>query len=75
MYYLLGVIHDAARALEKAEECYRKAIYIEPHHAEALAHLALLLEARGLTAEARRLRRRALKSVAPTPGPLPDLQF
>jgi chemotaxis protein methyltransferase WspC len=58
-YYLLGLVCDARGEYSRAMECYRKALYLEPAHAEAALHLALLLEKQGETAPARRLRARA----------------
>ena len=43
---------------------YRKTLYLEPTHAEALAHLAALLAARGDLAGARRLQQRAGRGVS-----------
>ena len=42
-YYLLGLTQDAVGDQQRAGECYRKALYLEPNHSEALMHLALLL--------------------------------
>ena len=43
---------------DRAIELYRKALYLEPHHEAALAHLALRLEREGDGAAADRLRER-----------------
>lgn len=45
--YLLGLIRDAGGARTQAAACYRKALYLDPSHREALAHLAALLESEG----------------------------
>jgi chemotaxis protein methyltransferase WspC len=58
-YHLLAVLEDARGEAEAAEAAYRKVLYLEPRHEEALLHLALLLEKRGGEAEAARLRLRA----------------
>lgn len=59
-FYLSGVIREAAGAApDDAAGYYRKALYLEPTHHEALAHLALLLEKAGDKAGAERLRQRA----------------
>lgn len=58
-YYLLGLVHDAAGDLHGAADCYRKVLYLEPMHREALLHLALLSEKRGDTEMGQRLRDRA----------------
>ncbi len=45
--YLLGLIRDAGGDRAQAGACYRKALYLDPGHREALAHLAALLESEG----------------------------
>jgi chemotaxis protein methyltransferase WspC len=55
---LLALIRDAAGNAPEAIELYRKALYLEPHHEAALAHLALRLEREGDGAGADRLRER-----------------
>ena len=57
-HYLLGLIHDGAGHAAAAEKCYRKAIYLDPEHDGALAHLALLMDTQGRAAEAQLLRKR-----------------
>jgi chemotaxis protein methyltransferase WspC len=47
VHYLLGVIYDALGQLEAAETHYRRTVYLDPDHAEALLHLALMAERRG----------------------------
>jgi chemotaxis protein methyltransferase WspC len=47
LFYLMGLIHDASGAAAEAIQCYRKALYLAPNHAESLAHLALLLKSQG----------------------------
>jgi len=55
---LLGLIHEASGNGDCAREFYRKALYLEPGHLEALAHLALLERAAGNRAAASRLESR-----------------
>lgn len=64
--HLLGLIRDATGNHEEAKACYRKTLYLDPDHHEALAHLALLLERQGdkagasiLSSRARRLHQQA----------------
>jgi chemotaxis protein methyltransferase WspC len=57
-YYLLGLVSDAAHEPD-AITFYRKAIYLNPDHYEALAHATAWLEKAGDVAAARTLRRRA----------------
>lgn len=46
-FYLLGLIADARGRGDEATDCYRKALYLEPTHYEALTHLATLLDIAG----------------------------
>jgi chemotaxis protein methyltransferase WspC len=57
-YYLLGLVHDAARNPE-AVDCYRKAVYLDPAHYGALSQLALWSRTQGRQAQALAFRRRA----------------
>ncbi|RKT25592.1 chemotaxis protein methyltransferase WspC [Paraburkholderia sp. RAU2J] len=61
-FYLLGVLADASGDTHLARGQYRKALYLEPQHAEALAHLAALLELEGDRDGARRLMQRATRA-------------
>ena len=56
--YLLGLVKDAGNDPE-AITFYRKALYLDPNHYEALVHMALLLEKNGDNEGARSLKRRA----------------
>lgn len=58
-YYLLGLVRDAAGSATDAVGLYRKALYLEPRHPEALLHLAFLLEQQGDRAGAKVLTERA----------------
>jgi chemotaxis protein methyltransferase WspC len=58
-FYLMGLIHDASGNPPEAERQYRRALYLERNHQEALIHLALLLERQGKPNVARLLRDRA----------------
>ncbi len=58
-YHLMGLAHSATGLPEEAEKYYRKALYLDPEHHEALLHLALLLESKGDAAAAQRLQQRA----------------
>jgi chemotaxis protein methyltransferase WspC len=61
-FHLMGLIPDAAGNRREAIAQYRKALYLDPHHEETLAHLALLLEQQGDGAGARMLRERLRRS-------------
>jgi len=58
-FYWLGLLSDASGKPALAQGFYRKALYLQPQHPEALSHLAALLAAQGDLAAARRLRVRA----------------
>ena len=60
-FYWLGLLSDVEGQVAQAQTFYRKALYLEPQHSEALAHLAALLESRGDTAGAKRLQERAVR--------------
>jgi chemotaxis protein methyltransferase WspC len=59
VYCLLGLIQEADRRLEGAEECYLRSLYLDPDHYETLIHLSLLYRQRGDSRKALLLRRRA----------------
>jgi len=60
-YYLLALVSDASQRYEEAATFYRKALYLDPRHRDALAHFCLLAEKLGNTDAAGALRRRALR--------------
>jgi chemotaxis protein methyltransferase WspC len=62
VFYWLGLLSDVAGLTLEAQSHYRKALYLEPQHSEALMHLAALLQAQGDSAGARRLQERAARS-------------
>ncbi|MFC5698269.1 CheR family methyltransferase [Pseudomonas sp. GCM10022186] len=62
-FYWLGLLADVAGKAVEAQDYYRKALYLQPQHSEALAHLAALLAARGDRAGAQRLQQRASRGV------------
>ena len=53
-FYLQGLLQDAAGDARQAQAAYRKVLYLQPNHREALLHLAALV-ARKATTRARRL--------------------
>ncbi|MFK0311386.1 CheR family methyltransferase [Pseudomonas sp. NPDC090233] len=62
VYYWLGLLSDTEGDARQALTHYRKALYLEPQHPEALLHLAMLLAAQGDEAGARRLQQRAARA-------------
>lgn len=65
VFYWLGLLSDVGGQMLQAQGYYRKALYLDPQHAEALAHLAMLLTAQGDIAGARRLQERAARNDRP----------
>jgi chemotaxis protein methyltransferase WspC len=66
-YFLLGILHDALGHLDTATKSFRKVLYLDPCHQEALLCLALKQEARGDTAGAALLRARAQRQAGAKP--------
>jgi chemotaxis protein methyltransferase WspC len=62
VFYWLGLLSDVAGSALEAQSFYRKALYLDPQHAESLVHLAALLASQGDVAGARRLQERAARS-------------
>ena len=62
VYYWLGLLSDTEGDAQQALTHYRKALYLQPQHPEALVHLAALLAAQGDQAGARRLQERAARA-------------
>lgn len=61
VFYWLGLLSDTEGDSQEAISQYRKALYLEPQHAEALMHLAALLASQGDEAGARRVQERAAR--------------
>jgi chemotaxis protein methyltransferase WspC len=57
-FYRQGLFNDAARRPHAARDAYRKALYLDPQHPQALLQLAALLDAEGDAGGAARLRQR-----------------
>lgn len=57
-YLLLGEVYQGVGKEEEAEQCFRKVIYLDPNHYDALMHLALLKEHQGDMGSATLLRQR-----------------
>lgn len=58
VYVLLGEVYQAQKLELKAEDCFQKAIYLDPENSQALLHLILLKEQRGDNTKANILRQR-----------------
>ena len=61
-HFLFGVLQDALGRSEIAVDCFRKALYLDPLHPEALLYMALKREALGDDAGAALLRERARRA-------------
>jgi chemotaxis protein methyltransferase WspC len=64
LYSLMGVIHQARHDETEAGACFRKALYLEPDHEEALTHLLLLHQQLGDEPGAALIRRRLTRKTA-----------
>jgi chemotaxis protein methyltransferase WspC len=58
-FYLLALMRDAIGNQPEAAEFYRKTLYLDPNHHEALVHFSVLLEKQGDKARAKVLDDRA----------------
>lgn len=61
VFYWQGLLAEVDGQTAQAQGFYRKALYLQPQHAESLAQLAALLAAQGDVAGARRLQERAAR--------------
>jgi chemotaxis protein methyltransferase WspC len=64
-FYLLGLVRDAAGDFSAAARYYRQALYLDPAHRDAMAHLALLLDRQGEPQAASLMRARLKRVVSP----------
>ncbi len=60
-HYLLGLIREAAGNSAEAERMFRRTVYLDPTHYEALAHLSVICRRQGDSGEARRFHERAAR--------------
>jgi chemotaxis protein methyltransferase WspC len=60
-YFILGILREHAGKMTAAEDYWRRCIYLQPDHYEALCHLALLAEQNGNQAGAANLKARAAR--------------
>jgi chemotaxis protein methyltransferase WspC len=66
-HYLLGVIELESGRRRDAEAAFRRAVYLDPDHGDALLHLALVRARQGDGQEAEQFRRRATRARKPAP--------
>jgi chemotaxis protein methyltransferase WspC len=62
--FLLAMLHQAAGDADRAEDCLRKTLYLDPVHDEALLALALAAHRRGDATGAEHYRRAAVRALA-----------
>lgn len=60
-YFILGMLSEHAGQAAQAEEHWRRCIYLQPDHYEALCHLALLAEQSGNSSGAAAFKARAAR--------------
>ncbi|QYF93939.1 protein-glutamate O-methyltransferase CheR [Massilia sp. PAMC28688] len=60
-YFILGLISECNQQPAEAGEHWRRCVYLQPDHYEALCHLALLAEQGGAAAQASALKQRAAR--------------
>jgi chemotaxis protein methyltransferase WspC len=64
LFFLMGMLHQSAGDLDRAEGCFHKTLYLDAAHEEALLALALLAAQRGDTAMAAKYRQSASRALA-----------
>jgi len=60
-YFILGMVSECEKKIGVADDYWRRCVYLQPDHYEALCHLALLTEQAGDAAQAAALRQRAAR--------------
>jgi chemotaxis protein methyltransferase WspC len=58
-YFILGMVSECEHKPTEAQDYWRRCVYLQPDHYDALCHLALLAEQYGQAAQASALRQRA----------------
>jgi chemotaxis protein methyltransferase WspC len=64
LFFLMGMLHQAAGDLDRAEGCFHKTLYLDATHDEALLALALLATRRGDPRMAEKYRQSAARVLA-----------
>jgi chemotaxis protein methyltransferase WspC len=62
LQFLLGLVRDSLGEIDAAIESYRKTIFLDPQHRDAMLHLAALMDRVGDSVAATRLRERARRA-------------
>ena len=68
IYSLLGVVALAEGRPAEAAESFRKALYLDPDHPEALGHMVVICDGRGDAAQAAAFRKRLARAVREEPA-------
>jgi chemotaxis protein methyltransferase WspC len=69
LFFLMGMLHQAAGDLDRAEGCFHKTLYLDATHDEALLALALVATQRGDTRMADTYRQSATRVLARKDAP------
>ncbi|MEI6240556.1 MAG: protein-glutamate O-methyltransferase CheR [Planctomycetia bacterium] len=69
LFFLMGMLHQSAGDLDRAEGCFHKTLYLDAAHDEALLALALLAAQRGDPAMAEKYRQSAARILARKASP------
>jgi len=69
LFFLMGMIHQSAGDLDRAEGCLHKTVYLDAAHDEALLALALIAAQRGDDRMAETYRRSAARALARREAP------
>ena len=69
IFFLMGMLHQSAGDLDRAEGCFHKTLYLDAAHDEALLALALLAAQRGDAAMAAKYRQSAARVLARKEAP------
>jgi chemotaxis protein methyltransferase WspC len=64
LFFLMGMLHQSAGDLDRAEGCFHKTLYLDADHEEALLALALVARQRGDAAMAEKYRQSAARALA-----------
>jgi chemotaxis protein methyltransferase WspC len=64
LFFLMGMLHQSADDLDRAEGCFHKTLYLDADHEEALLALALVARRRGDAAMAEKYRQSAARALA-----------
>ena len=64
LFFLMGMLHQSAGDLDRAEGCFHKTLYLDANHEEAHLSLALLARRRGDETMAEKYRQSAARAAA-----------